>query len=145
MLAKKMPSEITIVVILEVVGSMFMLIAGVATGMFSWSVSGIIFPDRIGRSTNLTLFAVVIGLVVIVALIHFFTAWGLCTRKGWAWTLNLILAVLGVTGSLLTLSIGIIGIIIHGTIIYYLTRPRIKALFGKEAPKPATTTDTGPI
>jgi hypothetical protein len=84
-------------------------------------------------------------------------SYGLFKSKGWAWTITIILSIIsialsiifGITGGVLSLSsantmegsnslasgiiVTIIGIAIDIVIIYYLTRPHVRAFFGKTA------------
>jgi hypothetical protein len=88
-------------------------------------------------------FVSLIGVVVVViGLLYLGLAWGLWTGKGWAWTLSLILAALGIIVSLISLASGRIGpiviLILDALIVYYLFRPNVRAFFGEY--KPPTTT-----
>jgi hypothetical protein len=82
-------------------------------------------------------------------------SYGLFKSKGWAWTITIILSIIsiaisiifGITGGVLHLSsantmegsnslvsgiiVTIIGIAVDIVIIYYLTRPHVRAFFGK--------------
>ena len=77
-------------------------------------------------------------LLIILGLLYIGFAYGLWTGKGWAWTLSLIFAVLGIIGSLVSLVRGgfvsIVTLVLDVVIIYYLTRPHIKVFFGKGLP-----------
>ena len=88
--------------------------------------------------------SVIGGVLIIVALLDVVFAWGLWSGKGWAWILALIFAVLGILFSLVSLVRGGLGsivvLVIDAVIVYYLTRPNVKAFFGEA--KPATTTPT---
>lgn len=92
-------------------------------------------------STLTGLFAIIAMVVSVVAvifgLIYLLLAWGLWNGKGWAWTITLILTILSLLSSLITvmLGIGIVSLIIAALILYYLTRPHVKAFFGK-GPQP---------
>lgn len=74
------------------------------------------------------------GLLLILALVGFVLAYGFWTGKGWAWILGIIFSIIGIIIGLVSI-IGnpssVIGIIINGLILYYLTRPHVKAWFGK--------------
>jgi uncharacterized membrane protein (DUF2068 family) len=88
------------------------------------------------------LLPVIGGVLIIVALLNVLFAWGLWNGKGWAWILALIFAVLGILFSLVSLVRGglgsIIVLIIDVVIVYYLTRPNVKAFFS-EAKTPSST------
>jgi hypothetical protein len=84
----------------------------------------------------------VIGtILIIVALLDAVLAYGLWSGRGWAWILSLILAAVGILFSLISLVFrggvgGLVTLIIDAVIVYYLTRPNVKAFFG-EIPLPA--------
>ena len=63
-------------------------------------------------------------------------AYGLWNGRSWAWTWTLIFSIGALIISIIGIAvgIGIIGIVIYAVVIYYLTRARVKALFGKGAP-----------
>jgi hypothetical protein len=88
-------------------------------------------------------------LLIILALLYLGFAYGLWTGKGWAWTLALIFAALGIIGSLISLVRGGLGsiviFVIDVVIIYYLTRPNVKAFFGKGQPTPTPTPFSPPL
>jgi uncharacterized membrane protein (DUF2068 family) len=69
----------------------------------------------------------------IFAIVAFILAYGLWNGRGWAWTWTLISSILGLIISIIGIAvgIGIIGIAVYATMIYYLTRARVKAFFGK--------------
>ena len=82
------------------------------------------------------------GIAAIIGIVYLLLAWGLWTGQGWAWTITLILTILSLIGSIIALIavVGIVPLIIDILILYYLTRPHVKAFFGKgpapEAPPP---------
>jgi len=79
---------------------------------------------------------IIAGIAVIFGLIYLLLAWGLWTGKGWAWTVMMIFSILGLIGSIISLItlVGIVPLIINILILYYLTRPHVKAFFGKGPP-----------
>ena len=141
------PTGITILVILEVIGGILLLIGGAGTLFLSAFITGFLPVGIPGAVTGLVygFLTLVAGIMVIIALIDFFIAWGLWTGKGWAWIIALILAVLGAILGLLSLPGGIITLLINGLIIYYLTRAHVKAFFGRGAPTPPTPPAARPI
>ena len=94
-------------------------------------IGGLIF-----LSSGLVLLIVGIGIVLLALGIAFLVmAYGLWKGKGWAWTITLILSVIGIIIAIVSIAAGnvaaIINVIIHGIVIYYLYRPNVKAFFGK--------------
>jgi len=74
---------------------------------------------------------------------------GMWTRKGWAWTLAIVLYGLGVIVSLVNIAIGrlseIVSLAIDLLIIWYLWKPHVKAYFGRGMARaqPGQLTQTG--
>ena len=94
-------------------------------------IGGLIF-----LSSGLVLLIVGIGIVLLALGIAFLVmAYGLWKGKGWAWTITLILSVIGIIAGIASIAVGNIGaifsIIIDAVVIYYLYRPNVKAFFGK--------------
>ena len=86
--------------------------------------------------------AVVISWVVdiIISLVFFVTAYGLLKALQWSWFLILIISGLAVVAQIgiifmvfywFSIVKGVIYIVTLGIILYYLTRPHVKAYFGK--------------
>jgi uncharacterized membrane protein (DUF2068 family) len=71
-----------------------------------------------------------IGLVLLVlAVLGFIMTWGLWSGKSWARTITMILAVIGIVTGIFSLPGNLISILIDIVILYYLTRPHIKAYY----------------
>jgi hypothetical protein len=90
----------------------------------------------IAISTGLLFLIVGVGIVLIViGLANFVMAYGLWKGRRWAWTITLILSVIGIISSAVSIASGnfgaVIGIILYAVIIYYLYRPNVKGFFGK--------------
>jgi uncharacterized membrane protein HdeD (DUF308 family) len=86
---------------------------------------------------GLILLIILVGFVFLaLGIAYLVMAYGLWKGKGWAWTISLILSVIGIITGIVyitqdNLAGGIASIIINGVIIYYLYRPNVKAFFGK--------------
>jgi hypothetical protein len=80
-------------------------------------------------------------------------AYGLLKGMGWAWTISIIVLFIGIVIDIVSLSItsvgvfsntgsnllgNIVGIGISAFIVYYLSRPHVKAYFGKTIPMRST-------
>jgi uncharacterized membrane protein HdeD (DUF308 family) len=94
-------------------------------------IGGIIF-----LASGIVLLIVGIGIVLIaLGIAYLVMAYGLWSGKGWAWTITLILSVIGIIVAIVSIAAGNVGailsIIIHAVVIYYLYRPNVKAFFGK--------------
>ena len=126
------PSGVTILAVLEALGGLVWLLAGAGMMMVGalMPLFGVGLPMFLGAIAGL------MSLVfLILGIIAFVLAYGLFTGKGWAWLWSLVFAVIGVILALFeamsSLGSGILPIIIYLVIIYYLTRPHVKAYFGK--------------
>jgi hypothetical protein len=71
------------------------------------------------------------GIFLILGALGLLIAYGLFKGHPWARNLALILSFLGIIINIGSLPISIISIAIDLLIIYYLTRPQVKAFFGK--------------
>jgi hypothetical protein len=69
--------------------------------------------------------------VVLLALgiLDLYAAWGAWNLKAWAWTLLVVLAVIGVVLALLSLRSSWISLVVNAVVLYYLFRPEVKSAF----------------
>ena len=109
---KQRPLGVTIIAILTIIGGIALL------------------------SSGAVLIVVGVGVVlVILGIAYLVMAYGLWKGKRWAWTITLILSVIGIISGIVSIATGhyevIINIIINAVVIYYLYRPNVKAFFGK--------------
>ena len=118
---KTRPTGVTILAVLELIGS----VVYIGFGAFMGALGGMMGTVD-GWAAGL-ISAVFVGL----GLVGFVMAWGLLKGKTWAWTITLILTVIGLIISIP--SFNIIGLIINGIILYYLFRPHVKSFFGKQS------------
>ena len=138
------PAGIALLTVLQGIVSFFLLLGGVALiglGIFLGAGGWELLPaDVLDQLASVfasqiiiafgSAFLVVIGLVMlIVALLGFIMTWGLWSGKSWARTITMILAVIGIIAGIFSLPGSIINIIIDIVILYYLTRPRIRAYY----------------
>ena len=129
---KTRPTGVTILAALEALGGLVWLLAGAGIMMV-----GALMPIfGVGLAMVFGAIAGLMGLVFLIfGIIAFVLAYGLFTGRGWAWLWSLIFAVIGIILALFeamsSLGSGILPIIIYLVIIYYLTRPHVKAFFGK--------------
>jgi len=142
-MATERPFGVVILAILQVLAALGLLGLGgllMAGAGFIGLAAITEIPELAGVITGIL---VAVGaFMLLLGIISLVVAWGLWTGQGWAWIVCLILTIisliLSIPGALA--GVGIIGIIIDIVIIYYLTRPHVKAFFGKgpppEAPPP---------
>jgi len=133
------PFGVTLLAALHVLQAIFLFLAGVAL-FAARAFSRIMFRfPRLGG-----LFPIIGVVLIIIALLDLGFAWGLWNGKGWAWILSLIFAALGILFSLLSLARGGLGsiliLLIDIVILYYLTRPNVRAFFGEAKAQTPTLT-----
>jgi uncharacterized membrane protein HdeD (DUF308 family) len=109
---KHRPLGVTLIAILTIIGGLIFLASG------------------------LVLLIIGIGIVLLaLGIAYLVVAYGLWKGKAWAWTITLILSVIGIIVAIVSIAAGnvaaIINVIIHGIVIYYLYKPSVKAFFGK--------------
>jgi uncharacterized membrane protein HdeD (DUF308 family) len=109
---KDRPLGVTIIAILTIIGGILFLFSG------------------------LVLLIIGIGIILLaLGIAYFVMAYGLWNGRGWAWTITLILSVIGIIIAIVSTAAGnvatIINVIIYAIVIYYLYRPNVKAFFGK--------------
>jgi hypothetical protein len=131
------PFGVTILAILAILDALIAFGAAAVVGtLFAWLET---FSGSYGFGGFFAgLGLVIAGVAAIIGLIYLLLGWGLWTGQGWAWTIMLILTILSLIGSIIALIavVGIVPLIINILILYYLTRPHVKAFFGK-GPAPA--------
>lgn len=136
------PTGVTVLAVLEILGGIAGLAAGalilVAAAVIGSSTFQSQYPGLASYATGTltTLFYAIGGLVVILSILALAVGAGFLGGKGWAWTLAIIAGVINIVTTIAQIAIGfgysgILGLIIPIIVIYYLTRPHVKAFFGK--------------
>jgi|GEM_PF-2377184 hypothetical protein len=122
------PFGITIIVLLEALGSSLFLIVGIL--LLAYAGYAAAFFPRHPLLAGATLLAM--GIVsFLLGIGGFLICWGLWTGQGWAWSIALALAILKILLSLLQFPIGIPSMLIYVLVAYYLWQPHVKAFYGK--------------
>jgi hypothetical protein len=118
---KKIPKGIIIIMVLTVVSGTILLIMSLFSFIFLISSGPLALMGPA--------FLFVLGITSILVSI------GLYKRKGWSWTLLLILSGFSAAGYLLNMVNGnifsIIGFVVNAIIIYYLYRPHVRKYFAR--------------
>ena len=151
------PGGITVLTILQGITSIVMLVGGVGLLVLSTFIASggwDIIPEAeftaaleevpwASTFTDVQIFALTaafltgIGLILLIlAVLGFIMTWGLWTAKSWARTITMILAVISIVTGIFSLPGSLISILINIGILYYLTRPHIKAYYQKIHDKP---------
>ena len=133
------PTGITILVILEVIGALLLLIAGLAVAAFSGFIGMYIPPGTLPPQLLAGLGIFVGAFLVILSLLGLIVAWGLWTGKRWSWYIAFILAILGAIGGLASLPSGVLELIVNVLIIWYLWQTNVKAFYSMGPPTPTVT------
>ena len=88
------------------------------------------------------------GALIAFALLCLVLAYGLWTGRRWAWIISIILSILVLIASILSLIRGGLGavvtLVLDAIILYYLTRPRVRAFFHEESAPSTQPTTTVP-
>ncbi len=135
---RERPLGVTILAILEAIGGIIYL-AGILLISFIMEMVTRFMPVA-GAGVGIVrgflgIIAIIAAIVLLIlGFISFLLAYGLWTGKGWAWTLTFVFSIIGILLGLISLPSGIITILINALILYYLTRPHVKAFFGKAPP-----------
>lgn len=73
--------------------------------------------------------------LVALGIAYLVMAYGLWRGKRWAWTITMILSLIGIAVGTVSIVSGnlaaIFTLIINGIVLYYLYRPQVKVFFGK--------------
>ncbi len=121
------PLGVTILAVLGVIGG----VAFLALAAFFAALAPTFAGEMEASMPFLSLlFALGSIVFVVIGIVQIVISYGLWKGATWAWWIYIILLALGIVSSLLSLPHGVIGIVINGIIIYYLTRPHVKEYFG---------------
>ncbi|MFQ6134189.1 MAG: hypothetical protein ACE5KU_00035 [Nitrososphaerales archaeon] len=135
------PAGATILAIFILIGAVIALMVGV----FAFAVSGFVsdfltesgileeyfmLPGAVITPSFIGTIIALIGVVsTIIGLINILLAYGLLKGTDWARLIAMVFAALGVFLSLVSLASGnmpsLVGLLVNGAIIYYLTRPHV--------------------
>jgi len=135
-MSKVKPTGITILVAFEALSSLLLLMGGIALitlGRFAAEMVPVPIPRAL-VGAFVSLFGVVF---LVLGITGFVVCWGMWTGKGWAWSVALVLVVIGAVIGLASLPGGVVGLAVNGFIAYYLWQPHVKAFFSKGVQAPA--------
>jgi ribosomal protein L40E len=137
------PVGITLIGILDILSGIGILLLGVAVAAFSALLStSTLFGSASGAILGLG--AIIGGVIAIFGLIYLVVGFGFLNGKGWAWSLAMFFNFLAIIVSIALTALGsytsIVGVVFYGFLIWYFTRSRVKAFFGKGGSLPTMTT-----
>ncbi len=136
------PTGVTILAVLAILGG----IGGLAFGGLLLAASAIVstlnrttYPQLTSYNLTSGTIAALLGIfgavILILGLLDLALGIGFLRGKGWAWTLGMIVAVINIVFAIPSIfffgSGSAFSLIISIIILYYLTRTRVKAFFGK--------------
>jgi len=156
------PLGVTVIAILIVIGGIMSLFGGitliVVAAILSTSLNDLSTSSPIIGSFFGALSAAFGAVLLVIGVGYIIMTYGLLKGKGWAWTITIILTLIGIainiisaiTGGVSTLSTinnmnggtnsfaygivgSVIGTAISAVIIYYLYRPHVKLFFGRSS------------
>ncbi|MDH5363086.1 MAG: hypothetical protein OEW84_07210 [Aigarchaeota archaeon] len=143
------PLGVAILAVLDIIAGILAALVGllsVIAGGFLWAYLETFIgpPGAIGGFLGAIVTAIGVVILVIGA-ISIVLGWALWGGKEWARILSIILSVIGMLFGLLVLFVaigagglfGIVIIAVHVIVIYYLTRPSVKAFFAQQVARPA--------
>ncbi|SRR6266480_3628273 len=143
------PTGVTILGVLAILGGIALLVGGVALvglGLVIGTYAGSAFTNAlsnagysglasIGAGTLAVILLALGAVVLVVGILYFAVGIGFFGGKGWAWTIGIIVTAISIVLDIIQIAFGAFsnafGLVIGFLIIYYLTRPHIKAFFGK--------------
>jgi hypothetical protein len=156
------PTGVTIIAILTIIGGILLLVSGVASltigALISVNPGDTTSTSRAAAEFLGILAAGVAGVLLGIGIGYLIMFYGLLKGKRWAWTITIILLIIGIAIQIVSTTVGtvftaslhtgsnvssgiigaIIGIGINVVILYYLYRPHVKAYFGKMQEQPPT-------
>lgn len=160
------PTGVTIIAILTIIGGILLLLSGVALVTVGSLISVHNITGASSSSVGAKIFGIIAagvgGILLAVGIGYLVMSYGLLKGKGWAWTITIILVIIGIATQIVSTSVGsvftasslpnnstsnvtsgiigaIIDIAINIVILYYLYRPHVKAYFGKAQQQPRTS------
>ena len=137
------PTGVTILAVLEFIVGIIALLGGLGALVGSAALG------FAGRGMLSGVFGIFGGVALIFGILALVVGWGMWTGREWAWIVGIVLAVLGLVSGVVQLAFfnasAILQILIDLLILYYLTRPHVKAFFkGGKQQMPSSTPPSPP-
>ena len=157
------PTGVTIIAILTIISGIMLLLSGitlVALGAYFQVILQALLLQAVAQFFGVISVAVG-GVLLPIGIGYIVMFCGLLKRKGWAWTITIILLFIGIAIQILSTSVitasslentknvisgivgsvtfPLIGLAINIVILYYLFRQHVRAYFGKTKPQHPTT------
>ncbi|HEY7572505.1 MAG TPA: hypothetical protein VH796_14155 [Nitrososphaeraceae archaeon] len=159
---QRRPSGVTIIAILTIISGILLVIPGI--GLVA--LGTLFLGNSISTSQAVAqffgiIFGIAGGLLLALGIGYIAMFYGLLKGKGWAWTITIILLIIGIvmqiistyvitassledtknaiSGIMDSITFPLISLAINIVILYYLYRKHVRAYFGKAKPQPPTT------
>jgi len=156
------PTGVTILAILAIIAAIAFLLGGavlIGLGLVigtyaasqvtsSLATAGFSGLASLGAGTIAAIITAIGAIALILGILYLAVGVGFLGGKGWAWTLGIIVSIIGIVLDVVQIGFGaysnVLGLIIGIIIVYYLTRPHVKAFFGKVSPMMHPSTPVKP-
>src|SRR5437867_9083642 len=156
------PTGVTILAILAIIAAIAFLLGGavliglglvIGTYAASQVTSSLATAGRsglgsLGAGTIAAIITAIGAIALSLRILYLAVGVGFLGGKGWAWTLGMIVSIIGIVLDGVQIGFGayfnVLGLIIGIIIVYYLTRPHVKAFFGKVSPMMHPSTPVKP-
>jgi len=125
MSSRKRPTIVKILLVIVIITSVLPILAG------TMMLSGMTLPQYFFFFMEEWLLSIIAAFLVLLGLIRLVLAWGLWGGHGWAWTIALIVSIVGMIIALVILPTGIAGVVLDGIVLYLLMRSDTKRFCGK--------------
>jgi len=158
----KRPTGVTILAVLAILGAIGLLFSGavlIGLGLLLGTLAASVditnainnagYPglSSLGVVTISALIIVLGAVILILGILYLAVGVGFFGGKRWAWTLGIIVSVIGIVLGIIQVAFGnygsVLSLIISLLIVYYLMRPHVKAFFGKGTPMASPSTMPG--
>jgi len=155
------PTGVTILGVLAILGGIALLVGGVAAiglGLVIGTYAGSTFTNAlsnagysglasVGAGTLAVILLALGAVILVLGILYFAVGIGYFGGKGWAWTVGIVVTAISIVLDIVQIAFGavsnVFGLVIGLLIIYYLTRPHVKAFFGK-GPSPMGSSSMPP-
>jgi len=156
------PTGVTILAVLSIIAAIAFLLGGavlIGLGLVigtyaasqvtsSLATAGFSGLASLGAGTIAAIITAIGAIALILGILYLAVGVGFLGGKGWAWTLGMIVSIIGIVLDVVQIGFGaysnVLGLIIGIIIVYYLTRPHVKAFFGKGSPMMHPSTPVKP-
>ncbi len=156
------PTGVTILAVLSIIAAIAFLLGGavlIGLGLVigtyaasqvtsSLATAGFSGLASLGAGTIAAIITAIGAIALILGILYLAVGVGFLGGKGWAWTLGIIVSIIGIVLDVVQIGFGaysnVLGLIIGIIIVYYLTRPHVKAFFGKGSPMMSPSTPVKP-